>query len=889
VSIIINSNLATSQSSLSLKRASERLSKSLQRISSGNRIVSPSEDAGGLAVAMKLESSLRRATATMNNTQNGLSFLQMQDGALKVAGEIVDRMAELKSFYNDVSKNSEDRENYNYEFKELQKELASLKSQKFNGVSLFATDANAAGINIMTSDDGLGDPIELSRTGLFENLKSKFGADGKLNTGSSGEYRQLVGNYSVDGGVNDANPGYTTRDYSEGDVVYRNNGSSADSGYFMALKDLVSGMKIEDTGDMTSSWIRIADGSGNGFSEAYPDAPTYDMNNLRFNAQGKPMAYLKGDTIKVQAHWDDANSFIFLKAENDVPQNILIDELLLNGIGQGRYFDYVGLNQTSDGDGNPTNQFRKPNSKYASPLDWDKGTDDKDSTALYSVLVNGKDTISTPSFVEDNGNIYSPLQSDWKIKDWDPQNPLLEAGDLVLDSSKSDDDKGFLFKLSDNVKGAFVSGAEYEAGDFVLHRGEWSKTALSGVVEEGDDGRLYTSALKSSFPNDGSFEVGDVYQHQIDDTKGSSFYRINERIAEDELIVFDEGKFLKVDAEEPRELSVIDDLGFLINNGFTTLIKDELGAPQADDPFWVELSDVSDPLADTGFAENHTQEYSDLENTEIWSKSYYSVLNEITVSSDYNRGDNIYYQGKHYVYVSDRPSSDELFGGDEGVNDFEQLLLDGAIKELGVYVDATGSGGSSTKSSDSFYQANQDLEFVDRLPGSGLVRASGAERRANPAQGGDGVFNSVDDLIYNQLNAGNDGIYGTVDDFYSATPYRNVALNAGHTDSDADNNKDLLDLSNDLSDFSVADFVDYTQSVANFRAVNGGTMSRINYANRILEENKINLESARGRIMDTDISLEASKMARQNVIMQASAAMVTQANQMNQMVLQLLQ
>ena len=128
-----------------------------------------------------------------------------------------------------------------------------------------------------------------------------------------------------------------------------------------------------------------------------------------------------------------------------------------------------------------------------------------------------------------------------------------------------------------------------------------------------------------------------------------------------------------------------------------------------------------------------------------------------------------------------------------------------------------------------------------------------------------------------------------MDDFYSATPYQSVATSAGHIDSDADNNKDLLDLSNDLGDFSVADFVDYTQTVANFRAVNGGTMSRINYTNRILEENKVNLESARGRIMDSDIALEASKMARQNVIMQASAAMVTQSNQMQQIVLQLLQ
>ena len=53
----------------------------------------------------------------------------MQDGVLKVAGEILDRMSELKSFYNDVSKSEADRETYNHEFNELQRELNMLKGQ----------------------------------------------------------------------------------------------------------------------------------------------------------------------------------------------------------------------------------------------------------------------------------------------------------------------------------------------------------------------------------------------------------------------------------------------------------------------------------------------------------------------------------------------------------------------------------------------------------------------------------------------------------------------------------------------------------------------------------------------------------------------------------------
>ena len=118
----------------------------------------------------------------MMNTQKRCSFLQMQDSVLKIAGEIIDRMSELKSFWNDVSKNDKDRETYNHEFHELQKNLTP-QGQKFNGVSLFASilpDKN--NLKIVTGDDGLGDPIEIRRVGLFENLKSKFGADGVLNS-----------------------------------------------------------------------------------------------------------------------------------------------------------------------------------------------------------------------------------------------------------------------------------------------------------------------------------------------------------------------------------------------------------------------------------------------------------------------------------------------------------------------------------------------------------------------------------------------------------------------------------------------------------------------------------------------------------------------------------
>ena len=113
----------------------------MARLSSGNRITQPAEDAGGLAVAYKLDSAMKRTEAVLNNHQNALSYLQVQDGALETVGNIVSRMAELRTMAADVTKNTSDIENYSKEFRELQTQLKQIQLQKFNGISLFSSDA----------------------------------------------------------------------------------------------------------------------------------------------------------------------------------------------------------------------------------------------------------------------------------------------------------------------------------------------------------------------------------------------------------------------------------------------------------------------------------------------------------------------------------------------------------------------------------------------------------------------------------------------------------------------------------------------------------------------------------------------------------------------------
>ena len=158
--IVVNSNASATEASFNLSRANDSLRKSLGRLSSGNRINSPADDAGGLAVAYKLDSKLNRTEAVIQNSQNALSYLQVQDGALSTVGKILDRMGELRTMAQDITKNSGDIENYSKEFIELQSQLGQIKQEKFNGISLFATQ---------------GDTIENSGIGPFNGTYTDMG------------------------------------------------------------------------------------------------------------------------------------------------------------------------------------------------------------------------------------------------------------------------------------------------------------------------------------------------------------------------------------------------------------------------------------------------------------------------------------------------------------------------------------------------------------------------------------------------------------------------------------------------------------------------------------------------------------------------------------------
>jgi flagellin len=151
MSVVINTNYAATVASNNLATSNAMLQRSLNRLSSGTKIVNPSDDAGGLAVSMKLSAAARRQGAVQANIGNAVSLLQTQDGALKVSAKILERISELKVLYSDVTKSSSDLANYDAEFTALQAQLVANATEKFNGVAMFGTTSVGA---VAVTEDG---------------------------------------------------------------------------------------------------------------------------------------------------------------------------------------------------------------------------------------------------------------------------------------------------------------------------------------------------------------------------------------------------------------------------------------------------------------------------------------------------------------------------------------------------------------------------------------------------------------------------------------------------------------------------------------------------------------------------------------------------------------
>src|SRR4051812_45074361 len=122
MSFTINTNVASLQAQDYLRGTTEMQAKTLNRVTSGLRIVSSGDDAAGLAIANGYRSDLAALTQGIRNANDGLSQLQVIDGGISNIGKLLDRARTLAS-QSASSMFTGDRTTLNNEFQSVMTEI----------------------------------------------------------------------------------------------------------------------------------------------------------------------------------------------------------------------------------------------------------------------------------------------------------------------------------------------------------------------------------------------------------------------------------------------------------------------------------------------------------------------------------------------------------------------------------------------------------------------------------------------------------------------------------------------------------------------------------------------------------------------------------------------
>ena len=144
MSLSINTNVSALFSARTLSSSSSSLAQAQQRLSTGLRINSAKDDAAGLAISERFTTQVRGLNQAVRNANDGVSMLQVADGALSSMEESLQRIRSLAVQAANSSMSQSDREALQSEVDQLRDELDRVGSQtRFNGERLFANNGDS--------------------------------------------------------------------------------------------------------------------------------------------------------------------------------------------------------------------------------------------------------------------------------------------------------------------------------------------------------------------------------------------------------------------------------------------------------------------------------------------------------------------------------------------------------------------------------------------------------------------------------------------------------------------------------------------------------------------------------------------------------------------------
>ena len=185
--ISINTNVAAMNAQRNLGVTNMKMSRALERLSSGLRVNRAADDAAGLAISEKMRAQIRGPRQGLRNAQDGISLIQTAEGALNEVHAILQRMRELATQAGSTILSTADRQAVSEEMVTLRNEIDNIATRaRFNGLDLLTgalsvsttstiadiadTDAEGASVTIDVTSGAAGVTYTLSNAGAAVTL-----------------------------------------------------------------------------------------------------------------------------------------------------------------------------------------------------------------------------------------------------------------------------------------------------------------------------------------------------------------------------------------------------------------------------------------------------------------------------------------------------------------------------------------------------------------------------------------------------------------------------------------------------------------------------------------------------------------------------------------------
>jgi flagellin len=153
--MIINHNISAMNTHRQLGVNTGSLAKNVEKLSSGYRINRAADDAAGLSISERMRAQIRGMEQASRNSQDGISLIQVAEGALQTVNNMLVRVKELATqSANGTYDSTNDRARMQEELAELAKEVTNIKDNtKFNGIKLLDNSAANSKISLQIGQE----------------------------------------------------------------------------------------------------------------------------------------------------------------------------------------------------------------------------------------------------------------------------------------------------------------------------------------------------------------------------------------------------------------------------------------------------------------------------------------------------------------------------------------------------------------------------------------------------------------------------------------------------------------------------------------------------------------------------------------------------------------